>query len=207
MIQSVTTVTPPAAEPVTLAEAKAWLRITDSVEDTIIGNIITTATEQAEQYTRRAFINRTLKLTLDRFPLASGQPWWDGVREMAISELTRQGDYIDLPFPPLVSITSVTTFSRADASSVMPSSDYRADTAGARICLSDTAGWPTNLRDQAAIEIVYVAGYGASASNVPMTIRQGILAQVAELYHSRDCGELCSFATAMLSRYRVMKAA
>lgn len=49
-----TVTTPAAAEPVSLAEAKAHLRITHSSDDALIGALISSAREYVERYTGRA---------------------------------------------------------------------------------------------------------------------------------------------------------
>ena len=201
---SVTVVTPPAAEPVTLAEAKAWLRIDGTAEDTIITSLISEAREIAETYTRRAFITRTLKLTLDAWPRRAGQePWWDGVREMALSELSQAtiATAVPLPFAPLNEITSVKTFDSDDTESVMSPADYQEDTAGSRLCLKRNASWPSNLRPHAGIEIEYIAGYGEAGSNVPFTLRRAILIIAAALYHNRECGDMPDDAVRILRPY------
>jgi len=65
---SLTIVTPPAEEPVTLTEAKNHLRVDLSDDDSLISALIVAAREHAEAITRRAFITQTLKLSLDAFP-------------------------------------------------------------------------------------------------------------------------------------------
>src|SRR5688572_25610126 len=80
--------TPPAAEPVTTAEAKLHLRVTDSDDDTYIGSLITAARQKLENENGLAFINQTWDLTLDAFP--------------------DLGDVIKFPIHPLSSVTSIT---------------------------------------------------------------------------------------------------
>ena len=61
-------VTAPAAEPLTLAEAKLHLRVDDTADDALIGALITAARQHAEHDTRRALVTQTWKLALDASP-------------------------------------------------------------------------------------------------------------------------------------------
>ena len=81
-MRGLTLVTAPASEPVSLAEAKAHLRIEAADDDSLIGALITAARQSAEAHMRRALMSQTWRLSLDRFP-AAPQPWWDGVRGIA----------------------------------------------------------------------------------------------------------------------------
>ena len=55
--RSLTRQTPPAVEPVTVAEAKAHLRVDISDDDTYIGTLITAAREWCEEYLDRSALN------------------------------------------------------------------------------------------------------------------------------------------------------
>ena len=61
-------VTPPAAEPVSLSEAKEHSRITGTDEDDLITTFIEAAREYCEEYQNRAYITQTWDLSLDEFP-------------------------------------------------------------------------------------------------------------------------------------------
>ncbi|MEH0055866.1 phage head-tail connector protein [Brucella abortus] len=61
-------VTPPALEPVTIADARAFLRISTESEDDILGRLITTARELVEAETGLALIDQTWRLRVDRWP-------------------------------------------------------------------------------------------------------------------------------------------
>jgi uncharacterized phiE125 gp8 family phage protein len=54
-------VTPPASDPVTLAEAKAFLGVTDTSSDTLITGLITTATIAAQSRVQRLFVTQTVE--------------------------------------------------------------------------------------------------------------------------------------------------
>jgi uncharacterized phiE125 gp8 family phage protein len=59
--------TAPTSEPITRDEAKSFLRVDISDDDTLIDNLIQSAREFCEEYTGRTLINTTYKLSLDGF--------------------------------------------------------------------------------------------------------------------------------------------
>mgnify|MGYP000365478232 CR=1 FL=1 len=58
----------PAVEPISLAEAKAHLRVDTSADDSLITSLIVAARKYFEERTRRSLITQSWKLTLDDFP-------------------------------------------------------------------------------------------------------------------------------------------
>ena len=60
--------TPPAVEPVTLAEAKAYLRVEHDDDDDVIAALIAAARSHVEAQTRRALITQTWQLRRDSWP-------------------------------------------------------------------------------------------------------------------------------------------
>ena len=206
MRKSVTLITPAASDPVTAEELVAWAKIDPNEDEDTLGLLISTATEAAEQYLNRSLINRTLKLTLDvpssRFDAKLG----DGVYDLPISILNGCiGSSIDLPRGPVSSITSVKTYDTSNAESTYSSDNYTLDSTGSRLLLDDTASWPSNLRNNAAVAITYVAGYGSAATAIPKAIRTGILIHAATLYEQRgQCSEdIPSSCSRLYSPYRV----
>ncbi|MCP9237153.1 head-tail connector protein [Lewinella sp. JB7] len=67
-----TVITPPAFEPVTVQEAKRWLRVDHSEDDALIGSLIRAAREWVEHYTNTAFAQRTLEVTGYRMVYGAG---------------------------------------------------------------------------------------------------------------------------------------
>lgn len=160
-------ITAPAVEPITLAEAQVHLRVDSSDEDDDIEARIIAARIQCENISHRAFVTQTLEVTLDQWPC---------------------GDVIQLPRPPLASITSITYIDSDGNSTVMSSSLYFADTASepGRLALKYGQSWPTvTLRPYAGIAIRYVAGYGLAAS-VPENYKQAVKLMLGHLYENRE---------------------
>lgn len=170
----------PASEPVTTSEAKTHLRVSSSTDDTYIGNLITATRELCENYTGRCFINQTFTWTLDGFPLAD----WD---------------YLIFPRAPLSSVTSVTYYDSNNVQQTWSSSEYDVDTADnlGRLRPKDGYSWPSTYARPASVTVTFVAGYGASASSVPQSIKQAMFLHIADLYDIRQTQVIGSSAAAL----------
>lgn len=203
-MQSATISTQPAMEPVSVTEAKQFMRIDIEDDDDLIADLILAARAMAEEYTRRKFITTGITLTLDSLPKRKTNDWWDGVREGHQSMLVSDADSIKLPFPPAISVTSITSYNDANSASVFSSSAYRLDTAGGVVCLNDGYSWPDDLRNKNALSIVYTCGYGSTPASVPSPIRHAIKMIVASLYENRTCFDMPVAAKAALSPYVIM---
>jgi uncharacterized phiE125 gp8 family phage protein len=144
--------TAPAAEPVTLAEVKSMLRITDTADDDLINILITAAREVVEKFLNRALINQT----------------WVQVSDSSPRRFT-------LPYPPLQSVTSITSYDEDDTGTVNSSANYITSTRTdpGYVILKNGSSW-VDHRFDLSFEVKFVAGYGAAAANVPQSIRQGI---------------------------------
>ncbi len=208
-------VTAPAQLPVSLNEAKDWIDIADSETafDARIQGLIVNATDEAEKFLGRALITQTWRLNRDNWPSVfsrKNEPWWDGVRQGAISELRSPARELELPRPPLQSVTSVTTYNDSDTATVFATSNYfvDSDSEPGRIVLRNTAAVPVIDRVANGLEVVFVAGYGDDPGDVPEPIRQGILMTVAWAYTNRgDCeeGSTNSGARGRWQNYRMMR--
>lgn len=159
-------ITAPLEEPVTLAQAKAHLRKTTSEEDAQIMAKIFAAREHAETFTRRALVTQTWELLLDRFP---------------------SGREIELPFPPLQSVTSVKYLDTNAAEQTFAAASYHVDAASTpgRVVLASTASWPSTAERPNAVTVRFVAGYGGMAA-VPFTMKAAILLLVGHLFEHRE---------------------
>ena len=140
--------TQPAAEPVTLTEAKTQLGIAaaDTSNDTKITALISAARRHFESRTHRALIHRTLTFTSDYFPSTD--------------------TLLALPWAPLSSVTSVKYYDADGNQQTWNSANYLAITnrEPGGIALKYGVAWPTIRWQPQAVEIVYVAGHAASVT-------------------------------------------
>ena len=175
--RSLTRQTGPAVEPVTVAEAKAHLRVDTSDDDTYIGTLITAGREWCEQYLDRTLVNTQWVMRFDSFPP-------DGTHD------------IELPRPPIATAGTTTavalTFTYENGTTATYSTaSYRVDrnsTPGAVKTLYGQT-WPPHLMDDNAVSVTWWAGYGAAGSSVPAAIRHAILMIVGILYEKRAAAE------------------
>lgn len=182
--------TDPAVEPVTAEELDAHLRgdgVLASAEGPFLTELIQAAREYVEEYTRRALITQSYTLVLDAWPrIQNDIGWWDGVRQGSIT----QGDqrYVELPIGPLQSVTSINTYDQDNAATVFDASYYFEDTNASpgQVILNNGVVWPIFTRSRNGIEIVYVAGYGDAATDVPAPLRMAIKQLAAHWYENRE---------------------
>lgn len=175
----------PGDLPVSLNEAKIHLRVDQDHDDALITGMIESARILCEQTTGLALISRNYDLYLDVWPGTSLSGWWDGVREGADSlDPVRQ---LNLPRPPLVSVTDIVTLDEQENETVFPAESYYVDTYGipGRIVLKKDASPPLPIRHASGIRVAFTAGYGSAPENVPAALRHGILRIVAHLYQNR----------------------
>lgn len=185
---ALTRTTAPAAEPLTLAEAKIHLRVSSTDDDGLITSLITAVRLLAEEFTRRAFVTQGWKLWLDAFP-QQDDVLWEGLREGPTNLLVSR--FITLPRPPLQSVTSVTSYDESNTGTVFAASHYFVDTASqpGRLALRNGESWPVPARATNGIAVDYVAGYG-NAEDVPQALKAGMLVHLAHLYENRgDIGQ------------------
>jgi len=191
--------TAPAAEPVTLVQAKLHLRVDGADDDALINTLIASSRRYVENVTDRALINQTWEMFMDRFSSHHGhhghhghgnsEPWWDGVREGAISNLHGHPQrHVEITKSPLSSVVQISTFDTDDTETVFAAANYIVDTASARgrVVLRDGVVWPTALRPANAIKIEFVAGYGTAGTDVPDDILVAMKELIAHWYENRS---------------------
>lgn len=158
---------PPLAEPLTLAVAKAHLRLDGNEEDDLLDALVRTAREHLERETGLCLLSQGWRLCLDRWPD-------DGVLKIARG--------------PVRSIDAIRIY---DADGV----EAHADLSGhvldgrsrpARLVLRNP---PPPGQTINGIEIDFTAGMADSASEVPDTLRRAMLTHIAHMYAFRGVVE------------------
>jgi len=195
-------VTPPVEEPVTLADAKLWIKVDLPDDDPLVSSLIAAGRDYAERFCNRAFVTQTLLLSLDSF----GPDPLETERFFAFAPPLSM--VVRLPRAPVQSVTSIKYVDPAGNLQTMPSNLYLVDpvTEPGRICPVWGQVWPvTQPYRPAAVQIQFVAGYGA-ATAVPDGIKRGIKTWVADAYYNRESPRTLETVDALLWPYRVPEA-
>lgn len=170
---SVRIITEPEAEPVTLAEAIDWTRADDgsAATDAALTMLIGAMRRYAENLTGRAFVQRGLQLVL---------PCWEY--------------RIELPYPPLVSVESVTYVDTSGNVQTLDAALYVVHNwrEPGIIVPEFSSVWPATRAVEDAVRVNYTAGYAPvgsptdPASGVPDNLKLWMHARIATLYNQRD---------------------
>jgi uncharacterized phiE125 gp8 family phage protein len=154
-------ITPPASMPVTLEEAKAQCRVEDDSEDSLMTGLIGAATDYVEQYTGRALVSQTWRLTLDAF-----------------------ADSILLPKGPVQSVSAITYFDTAGDVQTLDASNYTADITSdpSWVVINSDAALPHLMDAVNVVRVDFVAGY----STLPASIKQAILLLIGQWFDNRS---------------------
>lgn len=149
------------ASPIPLADARQHLRVTGADEDMLIAQLLAASIGAISERTGRSLSAETWALSL---PNASGD--------------------IDLPYPPVQSITSITYFDASDQAQSATLSDFYLFSGDDRATLRPKSGkaWPSTSTREDAITITYVAGY----TNIPAPLRAAVLLNLAHLFENRE---------------------
>jgi uncharacterized phiE125 gp8 family phage protein len=171
-----TVTTPPTSEPVTLAQAKAHLRVFHEDDNDYIGGLISTARDHAEKY--------------------CGATW------AAADVSANCDDWCDLAFLPFAPVSAVTAISYVDTDGVAAVVDvsvyeFRADARS--VVLKPGQRWPTK---QAGSRIAVSAEAGAE--DAPPAVKHAILLRVEDFYEHRGSEEDSKWSAfdSLLSNYR-----
>ena len=181
----------PSVEPVTLTEAKQFLRVEHDDDDGLIAALIAGSRIHVEAQTRRALISQTWRLTRDAWP--------------------ESGRLFVLPVP-LVSLVAARIYIDNTTTQSVDVAAFTLDKAASPALLAFAAGaLPSPGRRAAGVEIDIAVGYGAAPENVPEALRQAIRLLVAHWYENRGVvavGEtvatIPATVAALIAPYRVL---
>lgn len=152
-------------EPITLQQAKDWLRVDLDVDDAVIAALITAARQQVERDTGRVCSTQTWALGLDAVPAGA----------------------ITLPVGPVLSVSSVVVYAPDNTASTVAATVYRldADSRPARLVLQTDQSWPTDVRAENALVVTFTAGMTAS-DTAQTPLLQAMLFLVSHWYANRE---------------------
>jgi len=190
-------VTGPSLEVVTLDDLKTHTRVQHNNDDEYLQKLIVEAREEIEDISGLALISQTWQMTLDRWPGQQDQ-WWDGVRQMATTEL--DGGFPSTIEPlryPLISVDTINVYDEdSNSTAVTIASVFDVDVISkpGRVVLQSGATWPIASRSINSIEINYTAGYGAAVSDVPTPLTRAVRNMAGYMYSHR--GDGCTPAAA-----------
>lgn len=162
--------TPPATEPVSLANAKQHLKVETSADDGLINNLIATARQHVEKQIDKVLIEQTWLIYFDN--------WTD------------DGE-LKLQVAPITTINYLRTYSDDDIANTIDPSHYYADLVKnpQKLILRGSRIWLKPGRIANGIEIEATAGYGPTGASVPTPLRSAMLMLIAYWYENRqpDC--------------------
>ncbi|MFN3659567.1 MAG: head-tail connector protein [Pseudolabrys sp.] len=182
-------ITAPAAEPLTLAEARAFLRVEHNDDDALIEALIAGARIHVEAQTRRALITQSWRLIFDAWP-ADGR--------------------IEVRPAPLQTLTAARVHDANGEAQAIDTQAFVANLGASALAFMPWA-LPAAGQSAAGIELDVTVGYGAAASDVPEPLRQAVRLLVAHWYENRGLvaasgqgAALPAGVAALIAPYRVV---
>lgn len=180
----------PAVEPVTVDEAKAFLRIDHTDEDALLASLIATSRLHIEAALDIALITQKWSWRLDAWPSAT---------------------LASLPLRPVQSVEAVRVTVANGAVETLSPEQFVLDAASMPPRLISTTGaWPRPGVAAMGIEVAFTAGFGDAASDVPEPIRQALLMLVGHWYEHRSDtvgsgARIPDTVSALLMPYRMVR--
>lgn len=179
----------PAAEPLTLAEAKAYLRLDADDADALVAALVAAARRMVEAATGRALIHQTWRVVRDVWPPSGVFP---------------------LPVAPVAAISAARV--RGADGTVLEVADGALRLTAARapaLVHVDLARVPAPGVAAGGIEIDILAGYGPAAADVPEDLVQAVRLVLAHFHEHRDAPgdtmRLPATVAALLAPYRLVR--
>ena len=164
---SLVQITGPAVTPISLAEAKAQMRVESSDDDAIIQRLIASAV---------AFVDAQGALGKAMITQTWGQ--W----------LSPNPGTVYLSLGPVQSVSAIKYYDVDGALQTATLADFNVFGTPNRISVSPKSGraWPVTQTRDDAIKIEYIIGYGSSSTSVPETVRHALMMLVAHWYDMRE---------------------
>lgn len=159
----------PSFEPVSISEAKEWLKIHPDVveDDSLIRSLIASSRVWAEANTGQALISQTVEQV------------WDWMPDTRV---------FDLSMPPVSAVSSVKYLDTDGNYQTWASTNYTADLFSNRVVVKASVSLPntSELNERPNVwKVTYTAG-NATALAVDGNIKTAMLLQIAMMYENRE---------------------
>lgn len=159
---SLVRLTPPTTEPLSLVDAKLFLRVDTDADDTLIAALIGAARAHVETRTGTAIGAQSWRMIRDGWPLAP---------------------LVQAPIHPLRSIEAVRIYAADGTATTLSPAGFAIIDGGAAILVPAAAPWPG--RSHGGIEIDVTVGYGTGGQSLPEPLMQAIRLILAHWYDNR----------------------
>ena len=182
----------PAVEAISVAEAKAYLRVDHEHEDALISSLIVTSRLQIEAALELALITQDWSMEIDAWP---------------------DSGIVELPVRPVQLIDAVKVVTGSSGLVTLDDDSYVLDgTSNPARLQSHSGRWPMPGVVAQGIEIAFTAGFGDSADDVPASIKQALLLLISHWYEQRDpvaigtvAAQIPDSVSALLAPYRTVR--
>lgn len=156
----------PITEPISLCDMKNYLRVDIDDDDDLIGTLISTARERAEDLTARCLLRQQWTFAMDKFPSwyghDSGATWFGYHRHPRHHSMFRDDSLaIILPRGPVLSVDSIIWRDLKGVINTLDPNLYETDLVSepARIRPLYNGHWPFAVFDTNSVVITFTAGH------------------------------------------------
>jgi uncharacterized phiE125 gp8 family phage protein len=184
MLRPVLVTAPTPLSIITLADAKAWCRVSHVDEDALITGLINAAESRLDGYS--GILGRAL----------APQTWSQSFCAFE--------DRLSLSVGIAQSITSITYYDASNVLLTLNASVYQllTDALGSYVALNSAKSWPSIYIRPDAVKLTWVAGY-ATAADVPAAIITAMRMMITQWYDAREgTDEISATAMALLTPFR-----
>ncbi len=173
------TITEPTLEPVTTAEAKTHLRVTQSNDDTYIDGLVIVARKNVETRTGFRLFDQTTELRGDAF---------DSVG--LVKPLNRA--ILSLGTAPIIAVTSIKYDDLDDTEQTLLSSKYWTDLLSVPARVQTKTFWPATKSKIGAVRIQLNTGW-ADVDDIPEHFKLAVKMLIAHWYFNRTAVDEIKF--------------
>lgn len=158
----------PSVEPVTLDEAKLFMRLDTADDDALVSGLVTASRRLVEQMTRKCLLQQTWQFGFDQWPC---------------------NGFVRLPLSPLVMLSSVTVMDATGNRIAQTLANFQINGLITSPTIQARTALPVPAIRECGIQTDCVMGYGNLASQVPQPLKLAVLMMVSRLYETRGLGD------------------